>query len=226
MIRLMNIPNLFDRTEVAAALRFGQARALPVGFLGRMVEPMQRVWRRHAVYNELMALDDRMLADIGLRRDVVAEAAEIAAAMPMPPGVGARKRPGALSLITNALVRPVILWLRRSAAHDQLSRLDDRLLRDIGVDRGQIGTIVDRVQSSTLVNIPASADFAEMIDAAVLEPIRQWNRTRQTARSLSRLDDRQLADVGLLRSDIGWVSAELAVRPNACANGNDQPRAA
>jgi len=226
MTRMTNITPLIDPTEVAAAVRFGQARALPVTFLGRMVEPMQRVWRRHEVYRELMALDDRMLADIGLRRDRLGEAADIAARMAFPAGIARPRRQGLFRLLVSSLVQPLVMWARRRAAQDELRRLDGRLLRDIGIDRGQIGTLVETMRSDAHVRVPTPADLVEVIEVALLRPIRQWNRSRQTARALSRLDDRQLADVGISRSDIGWVAEELAARSHACANANTAPRAA
>jgi uncharacterized protein YjiS (DUF1127 family) len=56
---------VFDRNDEAAA---ADAAAAPAGLVGRLLTAFAR-WRlRRATYRELMALDDRQLADIGLRR--------------------------------------------------------------------------------------------------------------------------------------------------------------
>ncbi|QDY69537.1 DUF1127 domain-containing protein [Qingshengfaniella alkalisoli] len=43
--------------------------------------------------------------------------------------------------------------------------------------------------------------FARLIDAVIA-----WNQTRVTRDALSRLNDRELADIGLSRSDIEYVA--------------------
>jgi uncharacterized protein YjiS (DUF1127 family) len=40
--------------------------------------------------------------------------------------------------------------------------------------------------------------------------LRTWRRYRACVRELSRLDDRELADIGLARSQITWVAFRTA----------------
>lgn len=50
-----------------------------------------------------------------------------------------------------------------------------------------------------------------MIVTFVLAKLRNWKRYRQTVRELSRLSDRDLADLGISRFDIDSVAREAAV---------------
>lgn len=46
---------------------------------------------------------------------------------------------------------------------------------------------------------------------AILNALRSWRRYNQSLRELSRLNDRELADIGLTRGDvarIAWVDAQ------------------
>ncbi|HEX6119530.1 MAG TPA: DUF1127 domain-containing protein, partial [Dongiaceae bacterium] len=56
-----------------------------------------------------------------------------------------------------------------------------------------------------------------------------WNRARQTANQLYRLEDRMLQDIGVVRGEIDWVASEVAHKKMA-ANRNQptghNPRAA
>lgn len=49
-----------------------------------------------------------------------------------------------------------------------------------------------------------------MIVTFVLAKLRNWKRYRQTVRELSRLSDRDLADLGISRFDIDSVAREAA----------------
>lgn len=88
----------------------------------------------------LRRLDDRLLADIGVPRGRIADYARAAAhqAVPLPP----LPSPDRKSV-------PARLRSRRErrAAIRELSRLDDRLLRDIGIEPGRIGDMVDAALS-------------------------------------------------------------------------------
>ena len=50
-----------------------------------------------------------------------------------------------------------------------------------------------------------------MIVTFVLAKLRNWKRYRQTVRELSRLADRDLADLGISRFDIDSVARDAAV---------------
>jgi uncharacterized protein YjiS (DUF1127 family) len=49
-----------------------------------------------------------------------------------------------------------------------------------------------------------------MIVTFVLAKLRSWKRYRQTVRELSRLSDRDLADLGISRFDIDSVARDAA----------------
>jgi uncharacterized protein YjiS (DUF1127 family) len=66
------------------------------------------------------------------------------------------------------------------------------------------------------IKAPASAGFTRKslaMFANLVRLIRQWKRYNQSLTELSRLDDRELADIGISRSDIHRV-AWNAVRPH------------
>ena len=98
----------------------------------------------------------------------------------------------------------------------ELMALDDRLLADIGLSRGQIPAAVGSARIGWL---------RDEVDSLV-RPFRLWQRSIEATRALHSLDDRALADAGMLRSEIGWVAAELAERSLTPANSNRLPRAA
>ena len=50
-----------------------------------------------------------------------------------------------------------------------------------------------------------------MIVTSVLAKLRNWKRYRETVRELSRLSDRDLADLGISRFDIDSVARDAAV---------------
>lgn len=45
--------------------------------------------------------------------------------------------------------------------------------------------------------------------ASLSETLKAWNDARLTRRALSRLSDRELADIGLSRAEIGDITAQL-----------------
>lgn len=89
-----------------------------------------RAWRdsRETVL-ELQRLDDRMLADIGVTRDQIRTLVE----GEQPASAG-----GFGAFIQDVLVAPVRRWRIRSRTRQELGALDDAMLRDIGIERGQI----------------------------------------------------------------------------------------
>lgn len=173
-----------------------------------------RMLRRRAVYRELMSLDDRLLADIGLTRAVVAAVAHRAAEEDRPAEAQAQIRP--LGFV-RALIERVAEARRRQAAMDELMALDDRMLADIGLNRGEI--------SAAVGSDPQFGWFRDGI-VSLARPFRLWQRSSDATRALKTLDNRALADAGMLRGEIGWVAIELAERSLTPANSNGLKRAA
>lgn len=175
---------------------------------------MQRWLRRAAVVRELSELDGRMLDDIGVSRWQINEIADAA--------VGG-ERPSLFAAVSDALAGSILRWHRRNQAFQQLSQLDDRMLADIGVNRGDIPHLVGNWDGK-VTDETAAADEDEF---ALVRGFRQWSRSRATAKALHSLDNHTLQDIGLVRGDIDWVAEELASRAElAAANRNNERRAA
>jgi uncharacterized protein YjiS (DUF1127 family) len=173
---------------------------------------MQRWLRRAAVVRELSQLDSRMLDDIGVSRWQIDEIADAA--------VGG-ERPSLAAALAQTLAAPLMRWYRRNEAFRQLSQLDDRMLADIGVNRGDIPALVENWDGE----VPAEASAED--EAGLLHGLRQWSRSRATAKALHALDNHMLEDIGLVRGDIDWVAEELAARTAlTAANRNSEHRAA
>ncbi len=114
--------------------RAWRARAIRQGFR-QLVEGLKglarlgRRWHaRRTAYAELMAMDQRQLDDIGLAPSEIHDAV-----------YGRQVANGeALARGVMALGRRLAEWRRRQLARHELLGLDDRLLKDIGLHRGDI----------------------------------------------------------------------------------------
>lgn len=191
---------------MAPAATFRTARINPTASKGSL---LQRWLRRAAVVRELSELDDRVLADIGVSRADIDHIADVA--------VGG-ERPSLVVALAKGLAAPLVRWYRRNEAYKQLSQLDDRMLADIGVNRGDIPYVVQNWDGE----MPAAVED----EASLLQGLRHWSRSRATAKALRALDNHTLNDIGLVRGDIDWVAEELATRALTAANRNHAPRAA
>ncbi|MFO1061761.1 MAG: DUF1127 domain-containing protein [Dongiaceae bacterium] len=180
----------------------------------------QRAAQRRHMIDELESLDDHVLADIGLRRDDIAEAVDrvVGPKGPSLAAIAAEAGLGLAQTLGNALTG----WYRRQRAYDELMALDDAMLRDIGVNRGEIPLIVARLSRSP----EAMPIQSWRLDEELVRPIRQWNRSRQTARTLQSLDDHMLTDIGLVRGEIDEVAETMAAKSLQPANANQTSRAA
>jgi len=193
-----------NASEVAARQTGFAALGL---FAKRVVNSARRAFERAAIARELAALDDRELSDIGLGRGDIARVAEASVAQDGEPSFGA----AVTEMLHDLVVAPVVLWNKRRAAYGALNALDDRMLSDIGVARAEIAGVVKGMHKS--VSYPA-------VSLDVVSPIAAWNRARQTANQLYRLEDRMLADIGVVRGDIEWLASEVAHKAVAAANRN------
>src|SRR5690606_1117652 len=88
----------------------------------------------------LCRLDDRSLAAIGVPRRRIGEyARDVARRTVVVPAKPPSDRAGLLTRISS--------WRRRQAAMRELALFAHRLLRDIGIEPGQIGDVVDAMLS-------------------------------------------------------------------------------
>jgi uncharacterized protein YjiS (DUF1127 family) len=168
-----------------------------------LVESLRRPWRRTQLAFELGRLDERMLADIGMQRHEITDVADNLAGIRPP---------------SELVVQYVAAAYKRHQLRRELNSLDDRLLADIGISRADIPAVVAMMGAA-----PASQN-GEAFDP--IAGIRVWNRSRETARTLAAMDDRQLTDMGFVRGDIDWVAEELAIRSLWPANRDTAPKAA
>jgi uncharacterized protein YjiS (DUF1127 family) len=185
-------------------------------FARQVINSVRHTLERNAIARELAALNDHELADIGITRgDIPAVAAQ---SVTVP---GGRNLVAAFGdMLHDLLIAPVALWNKRRVAFSVLNALDSRMLADIGISRAEISDVVKGLHKS--VSYPA-------VSLDLVAPITAWNRARQTANQLYRLEDRMLQDIGVVRGDIDWLASEVAHKA-AAANRNmptgHSPRAA
>jgi uncharacterized protein YjiS (DUF1127 family) len=168
---------------------------------------------RTTIARELSALNDRELADIGLIRGEIPAVAEKSVTVPAGPSLVAAFS----AKLHDLVVAPVALWNKRRVAFSALNALDNRMLADIGVSRAEIADVVKGMHRS--VSYPA-------VSLDLVAPIAAWNRARQTANQLYKLEDRMLQDIGVVRGDIEWLASEVAHKAAGAANRNQPTRAA
>lgn len=196
---------VLGRAEMpAASTRKTGFGALAV-FAKHVINSVRHNLERTSIARELAALTDRELADIGLGRNDIAAVAERSVTAPKAPSLVAAFG----DLMQDLVMVPVVLWNRRRAAYSALNALDNRMLADIGVARAEIADVVKGMHKS--VSYPA-------LSLDLVAPIAAWNRARQTANQLYKLEDRMLLDIGVVRGDIDWVASEVAHK--AAANRN------
>jgi uncharacterized protein YjiS (DUF1127 family) len=194
----------------AAFKRFGRA----------LVASAKRAHARTQLENELYGLDDRSLADIGVSRGLIPAIAREA----IPADATGSLFAEFSRLVVNGVLRPAIDWNRRRKARATLAALDDRLLADIGLARHEIDAHVARLSGA--INGPLPVTVAAM-EQDVTAPLKAWSAARATVKELSRLTDRQLMDIGVIRGDIADLADNLAETGLAAANSNHRaPKAA
>jgi uncharacterized protein YjiS (DUF1127 family) len=194
---------MLGRAMAPAAVTETIAPATVGGAVRVLAAALLRPLRRQAIVDRLERLEDRMLSDIGVERCEIAAIAE-SVSRRQAPSVGF-----ALENLVAVLSGSLAAWSERRAALRELSALDDRMLRDIGITRADIPAVI------------AGMTAAGHVDGAdPLEAVRRWARSRAAAQDLNALDNRTLDDIGMVRGDIDWVSEELAVRSLKPANTN------
>lgn len=119
-----------------------------------------------------------------------------------------------------ALIATLSRRARKRRTLRALSRLDDRLLRDIGLARADIEATAAFCCSET----PASGNAAWYGLSAWAE---RETRRRRTEQELSALSDAMLADIGIERAEIPAIAAAVADRRHdaeAASIGENFPR--
>jgi uncharacterized protein YjiS (DUF1127 family) len=200
---------MLGRAMAPAAVTRTIAPATVGGALRDLTAALLRPLRRQAIADRLERLEDRMLRDIGVERYEIGAIAE---------SVVSRQAPRvsvALGNLFAVLGGSLAAWSERRAALRELNALDDRMLSDIGITRGDIPAVVAGM---------TAAGHADSIDP--LEVVRRWARSRAAAQDLNALDNRTLDDIGMVRGDIDWVAEELAVRSLRPANTNQASQVA
>jgi len=126
-----------------AALSVGGDEWVVVALAKHFTRKLAAWLARRDAYRRLMALDDRMLADIGLTRS------EIPAFMKAMKGLAAT---GAKSGFEAEVVLPLKQWALWRDAHKQLNQLDNHMLSDIGLVRGDLDWVADELAARALRN--------------------------------------------------------------------------
>ncbi len=112
-----------------------------------------------------------------------------------------------LKLLSETVIRPIRCAMKRQATLDRLKRLDNRMLEDIGLDRGMIYGYAGDL----------SASESPRIRATLIERFRRWRQQRTTVRQLEALDDHMLDDIGLVRGAIGRTVKEAMLAEDSSA---------
>jgi len=116
----------------------------------------------------------------------------------MPAGVARETGLAALNRFGTVLVNSARRHFKRAAIERELSRLDTRMLEDLGLNRSEIGFVAEQA-----VEVPGQgslfAEFSRLVVNLIVRPLVQWNRRREVYDTLMAMDDRMLSDIGLTR---------------------------
>ena len=212
-------------TDIQTLVKRGrrlQAEAATSVF-GQSFAAITRGWRRRQTIKQLQGLSNRMLDDIGLSRDQIAEVATQLAARPAS-ATPHRGEP----IMRTFLAKARRARLRRASIRE-LEQLSDRVLADIGMTRSQIPAAVDRALKTKSAQAPAAPSGASPVHELLsrlegaVRPLRQWHLSRTAAGQIARLDNATLADLGYVKGDVDWVPEVMAKRK--IANSTARPQA-
>lgn len=123
------------------------------------------------------------------------------------------------ALIADLVAIPVLrfrAWSENRATVQELQRLDDRMLADIGVTRDQIAALVDGHDAAK------PNGLVEALNDLIVEPLRRWRVRAQTRQELQALDDTMLRDIGIERGQIDGI-ALAAAKGKVSASGAAVP---
>jgi uncharacterized protein YjiS (DUF1127 family) len=117
-----------------------------------VVRPAVEWSRRREIYDQLMSMDDRMLADIGMTRYDAAEYVRRLGREVQEP------LPETLAAMEQDVTAPIRAWNRARLTARQLNELTDRQLMDIGVVRGDITELAQEVARKAVANFNAQPE--------------------------------------------------------------------
>ena len=117
-----------------------------------IVRPAAEWSRRREIYDQLMSMDDRMLADIGMTRYDAAEYVRRLGREVQEP------LPEVLAAMEQDVTAPIRAWNRARLTARQLDQLSDRQLVDIGVVRGDITELAQEVARRAVANFNAEPE--------------------------------------------------------------------
>lgn len=114
---------------------------------------------------------------------------------------------GSLARTGAKLAGRLVLWLRARNTRNQLMRLSDRALEDMGTTRASVPLFAK--QSDPLQRLPGDAAFVLAL-SNLIERIEGWRkrlrRQLQVRRELTACSDRELNELGLSRRDIRRIA--------------------
>ncbi len=169
----------------------------------KIAAPILHAIRVRQAIRALEPMSDILLRDIGIDRNRIEETVRgmVADSTPaMRPAVG----PFA------ALRR----WQSQRHTINELSRLNDRVLKDIGILRSEIPNLAARMHRTGTDGRMAGlgSDHVMARTTSAMHGIQQWNLSRQAANDMARIDQEALADLGYVKGDVDRVPEGLAER--------------
>ncbi|HEY4161717.1 MAG TPA: DUF1127 domain-containing protein [Dongiaceae bacterium] len=116
----------------------------------------------------------------------------------------------AVSRFGRAVTSTVRKHFKRAAIERELSRLDSRMLQDLGLTRGEIGYIA-KTAVRDMNNVNLFAEFSRLLVNLFVRPVVSWTNRRKVYDTLMTMDDRMLADIGIGRYEIAEYVRNLGV---------------
>ncbi len=169
----------------------------------KIAAPVLHAIRVRQAIRALELMSDSLLRDIGIDRGRIEETVMGVAAEPTP---GMRPAFGPFAALRR--------WRSQRRTINELSRLNDRVLKDIGILRSEIPNLAARMHRTGTDGRMAGlgSDHVMARTTSAMHGIQQWNLSRQAANDMARIDQEALADLGYVQGDVDRVPEGLAER--------------